>query len=469
MPTSRIPADALRAPAAATTRATGPAAAAVLRTPAVSNAWQLGTLLDAIALSDSVDGRVRLQIGARVVDAQTSLPLRSGQTLRLEVAETGRTVVLRNVAEQNTAETIKAGMRQSLPRQLPQTRVLEAAMQLAKPDVRLPPQLNAVVTKLIETVQTAATLTRPEGLRAAVRESGTFLESRLAAAAGEPVSRAHVAGNDWKAGLLRFRDQLAQLQQRLAAGGNTRPAAANTLPRVTSAAHPAPAVVVTHSAPVQQSTAAVMLVVQTRAPLPAVPVTVQSLVTVQSPAANLQHAAPPMRHALPQPQPVNQQPAAMPGEPLLLLGDLINKSDGALARVRLNQLASITPDTSPRHVWLLELPVQHPDGRAEIVPLRIERDDESGGLQQQAAWTVDLAFDLGRRGALRARVALRAGKVSASFWADADDTRAEVSGRLGQLEDALKKKELDVGSLTCGGSQPIDPAPPESGLLEAKA
>ena len=89
VPTSRIPAEALRALMTTTPVNARAAAVAILRTPSVSNAWRLGTLLEALALNDSENGRVRLQIGARTVEAQTSLPLRQGQTLRLQVTETG--------------------------------------------------------------------------------------------------------------------------------------------------------------------------------------------------------------------------------------------------------------------------------------------------------------------------------------------------------------------------------------------
>ena len=46
-----------------------PVGAGVLTTPATSNAWQVGTLLNAVALSATRAGSVRLQIGARVIDA----------------------------------------------------------------------------------------------------------------------------------------------------------------------------------------------------------------------------------------------------------------------------------------------------------------------------------------------------------------------------------------------------------------
>jgi hypothetical protein len=175
-----------------------------------------------------------------------------------------------------------------------------------------------------------------------------------------------------------------------------------------------------------------------------------------------------MRHALPQPQPV-MQAGTLPADALSLVGELVNNAEGALARVRLNQLGSIAPDNGSRLVWLLELPVRHPDNRAEVVTMRIEKDDAGQDGQVQSAWTADLAFDLGAKGELRARVALRAGRVSVLFWADADQTRAEVRDKLPRLRNAMEQKQLDVATLSAGADQPAAPPVPSASLLETKA
>ncbi|MDH3767981.1 MAG: flagellar hook-length control protein FliK, partial [Gammaproteobacteria bacterium] len=351
------------------------------------------------------------------------------------------------------------------------------------------PELAVAVTRLLSAVPVSHTLTDGQGLRSAVHDSGIFLENRLAQALSRDKTAPTTAmPRDWKAALLRFRDQLTQLRVNLAGstGPKQAPAALpgsgtaqviRAAPATSTATRPAsvqvtPAVITTQTtAPTSTATPNLPLA---STPMPAaaisnapssVPAAATQPISAQSVALAV---PPPMRHALPHAQPV-AQPPVLPTDLLSLVGELIGNSDGALARVRLNQLASVTPEHNNRLVWLLELPVRHDDNRAEIVALRIEKEGEGQSAEQNAAWTADLAFDLGTKGELRARVALRAGRISVSFWADVESTRSEVNEKLSGLQDTMEKKQLDVGCLSCGAGRPADPPAPQASLLETQA
>ena len=69
--------------------ATSPVRSGVVTTSARGQSWQVGTLLQALALTATRDGHVRLQIGSRVVEARTDVELKPGQTLQLRVAAAG--------------------------------------------------------------------------------------------------------------------------------------------------------------------------------------------------------------------------------------------------------------------------------------------------------------------------------------------------------------------------------------------
>ncbi len=440
----------------------------VLTTAAVSNAWRLGTILDALAVADSANGRVRLQVGARQVEASTSLPLRAGNRLRLQVVETGRQVVLKTVDNARSANPVRSAIRQAIPQQGSQVQLL-ANLAAASRSERVPPQVQAAVSQLSRIVQPADNLRNAEGLRRAVRDSGLFLEHKLAS--GRPV---RAVQPDWKAALLRFRQQLVNVQQQ-------QPA--------TTQATRSPSAATQGGPPAQQGPSPVLPQPPSVQPQqPSLPGQSARAVTVstagsqpiaQTGAANTQQGRtdipvrtgevpPPLRHASPAAQPV-RAPAALPTDPLSLVGELVRHTEAALSRIRLDQLGSITPEQGGRQVWLLELPVQHPDRRSEIVTLRVERDDNGNSERHNASWAVDLAFDLGPRGELRARVALHAGKVTASFWADQDKTRADVQAGLAALRENLEERDLDIGLLSCGVEKPAnEPAAPSS-LLETTA
>ncbi|NNF67776.1 MAG: hypothetical protein HKM98_09745 [Gammaproteobacteria bacterium] len=448
--------------------ATAQASELVLRTPTVSNAWQVGTILKAVALSASSNGRVQLQIGARTIDAQTSLPLQSGETLRLKVTETGRNVVLQNIST-TKSEQVAAAIREAMPRQLPQSRLIAAAVSLSQKSDSLPRPLATAVSKLLTAVRDASVLTKAAELRPAVRDTGNFLEKRLAYMQPDKAGVAAPVSRDWKAALLQFRSRLAAFQTGLQqpAGlknGSAAPplsqAGANVVVHptpVTKTAIPLPPVAVTSGTQAKPPVAPVTSIVaqSAKSALPSMP--------PSTPAS-----APPMRHVPPQAQPVVQAPA-LPTELFSLVSELLGQSEGSLARVRLNQLASVTPEPGNRMVWLLELPVRHANNDAEVVTLRIEQDSDTGQSAVESAWTADLAFDLADKGELRARVALRAGRISVTFWADADQTRLEVSNKVGQLQRAMEQKELDVGCVSCGVGQPEAEPVPQAALLETQA
>jgi hypothetical protein len=122
--------------------------------------------------------------------------------------------------------------------------------------------------------------------------------------------------------------------------------------------------------------------------------------------------------------------------------------EGALARIQLNQLASLPQDDGARLCWQLELPLRlgqelHDWG------IRVERDATGGGRGEAAAsWTVRLAFDLEPLGPVQVRVRLEAGGVSGTFRAERGETVGLIDGRLDLLRRRLEAVGLEVTGLS---------------------
>ena len=442
--------------------------AGVLTTPATGNAWQIGTLLNAVALTATRAGSVRLQIGARVVDASTDLKLKPGQSLHLRVSETGRRVVLRTENPDDTAARVREGIRSALPRQALQAPLLATAQRAAEAKLPLPAGVNRALEAFTRRIPRAETLMRATTLRVAIQQSGTFLESRLASGHTDGVAR------DWKSVLLQLRERLVASQPG----------------QVGRAGSPARS----QAPPTQPQTAAAPL-----APRPGLAVPAPSLSGTGPPAPGALEAAPrPARDggsgagdpssagrqfalpaSKPAPPPLRQQPpvaqpvvaeARLPADLARFGGQLIEQVDAALARVRLNQLASAPTDSAGQRTnWLVELPVRHGNGDVEVVPLTIEREGGGGGRAGgQAVWAVNLVFEMGGA-ALRARIAMRGDRVYTSFWAGQGRLRMSVEKNLGSLRQALESKRVRVGCLTCSATSPEPPASSEAALLETSA
>jgi hypothetical protein len=143
------------------------------------------------------------------------------------------------------------------------------------------------------------------------------------------------------------------------------------------------------------------------------------------------------------------------------LDELQRQTEGTLARVQLNQLASLPSTTEAQPAWLLELPIRH-EAHVDLFHLRIER--EAQGKTATAAterpWFVTLAFDLPGLGPVHARVAVQGEQVSTTFWAEQAGTAQAFHTHLETLRQNLHEVGLGVGDLACHTGQP--PCPPHT-------
>jgi hypothetical protein len=177
-------------------------------------------------------GLLRLRIGNNVIDARSTLPLATGQSLTVQVTHSGEQTILRVVPDTTAETAMTQGWRQALPRQTDMqpamTEILqvahEAASDAATPaGARLSQPLTTLLRAFVDALPTLHIFSKPEAFRQAVLDSGLFLESKLAATAnsGQPPALA----NDIKFGLLRLQQQLASEYPTTAAHQASRDAA----------------------------------------------------------------------------------------------------------------------------------------------------------------------------------------------------------------------------------------------------
>ncbi len=292
---------------------------------------------------------------------------------------------------------LQAALRNALPRQLPLSTVL-AGLLAASGGSRhpaLPAEVLQQMQRLLERLPQREAVTRADGLRQALADSGLFLEARLAEAlrAGQPSTQlARQLAGDLKGGLLG----LLSLLLGQAGGGK-----------------PVPALVHGGETP------------------------------------------PPLPHAQPVAQP-RVPPPGQPPEGLSLprqLQQLLRQVDAGIARIQLSQLASIAEDDDGTRHWLLDLPLR--DGeRIDVLQLRIEQRRKRRESGERGLWSVALALELPDLGPVHARVSLGGGTVSARFWAERDDTARLFDRHLGELQQRLRQAGLEVGQLAAHHGAP---------------
>jgi hypothetical protein len=431
---------------------------------AILRSWQIGQILTAEVLAPAQDGVTLLRINGALMSTQTTLPLTPGQTLQVKVIATGAPPVLQIVIPETpqaptTADTFSQSLRAALPRQTPLSPLLANLVWLAQTEngnvSGLPPAVLETARQVFSALSTPQDLSTGAGLSASLQRSGLFLEAHL--------KRTDTASleTDFKAGLLRLREVLltTDVQGRTnVAGGRTPGAteATSSMPGRPSQTNPAsPSASAPAQMPSQTETA------------------VEARAHTQAHTAPLSDSAtsapPPLRGAPLHAQPVTGPTLAEPGLRAEPTAELLNQVQGGLARVQLSQLASLPNSDSSPPAWTLELPVRHA-GESHVIQMRIEADAQSPhpeqAGQERKDWSVTLALDLKGLGPLHIKVSLRErptlvepfaialpctseGKVSASFWAEQEETVRLLTQHLDQLRNQMSKAGLDVASISC--------------------
>jgi hypothetical protein len=382
---------------------------------------QPGQILQGTALSENIDGTVRLQIGVTRLIAQTKLSVPAGQRLTLQVEKTGKLPELRVVTLPNLEEMKSAALKQVLPRQQPLPRLFRLLTQVAA-DSRvasdsqvasdskravetLPQPVKQAVLNLLQRIIPLDDPGFKTRLPQALQLSGTQTEAML-------INR-QVEGNDFKLNLLRLIGLIK--------------------PLISSSPDPANRISPQHQ---QQP----MNPAQ-----PSVP---------EKPSAALAQA----------------EPGRETNTTTRLLLDLFKQLDSAVARVQTNQLSSLPADDSPRQVWQFELPIRQ-DNNFDLFHFRIERDNANKRGKMESTWNLTLHMNLDPLGPMRVKLTLIGDSLSTIIWSQQAGTAELVNRHLHRLRSGLESSGLTVDKLEAfqGTANIENELPSEQSLLNEKA
>lgn len=413
--------------------------------------WRVGQVLAATVISSPQAGQTgqsELRIGNLLVKAQTgALNLTAGQTLRLEVASLKELPVLKllGLLQQNP---VAQALRSVLPRQQPLAPLFAALARVVNPSGSGPPldpAISRLARELFARLPDTASVSRPTSLQQALRDSGQFLESKLAQSvlARPPLAKGETLARDFKANLLRLVQVL-------------RENVANSAPVTSRAAASATAQASAAQLSSQLSSQlASSLASSVRLP-PGL---------LGDPSAPLQRGQPPLPVPL-----AGLAQLARSGAPLTPQ-ELLRHVEAALARVQLNQLSSLPVERQLAPEWLIELPVRR-DAEMDIWSLRISRDpaaDKDSAVGAAPDWTVMLAFDLPGLGPMQTRVSLRGDRVTAQFFSQTQGILPVISEHLPLLQSRLQQAGLQVDDLSCHHGQiPAPASPPRTRILDER-
>jgi len=151
-------------------------------------------------------------------------------------------------------------------------------------------------------------------------------------------------------------------------------------------------------------------------------------------------------------------PASLAGldTPASQLNELKQQTDGTLARINTTQLLNAEAAHNGAAALLVEIPVRNND-RADLLRFKFERNTK-GNAQDQQAWSVEVAMDLGFNGAMHAHVGLQGSRLNVCLRSDSPQLVADLTQQLETLRAALEQQGLSVEKLVCLHGQPVDDA-----------
>lgn len=189
----------------------------------------------------------------------------------------------------------------------------------------------------------------------------------------------------------------------------------------------------------------------------------------QAPVAAVAPLPPPLRGHIPRARGQEAPPLDPAAAPDEVGRQLLERTESALARVRLHQHASL-PDPAGRTVDLsLDLPVMA-GAHQTLMQLQIQRDQhgEAEGAAERG-WQMRFALNLPDMGEVGAQITLRAGAVGVMLWASTPDATAALDAEIGALRQALQGAGLQAGAvLVRHGEPPATPATPSGHFVDSR-
>ncbi len=391
--------------------------------PPAQPPWQSGQILQALILKVTP---AQILLNIQGIQARAARPpaltLQAGDRLQLEVLKNTNPLQLKLLELQPAASTIvNRALRTSLPRQQALPPLLANIEYLSRHPAAtnlLDRPVRSTLQQLYYQLPTVASLRQPQALKQALELSGPFLENHLHTTQQTPSLNLQ---QDLRVNLLRLATQLQHYIAREA--GQVRPTRQQPQPPTSSNA-PRPQ---TESVPVSHHPV-----------LPPISTGHPGQPTV---AANLTQAS-----------------------PLRAAEQLLQQTEGVLARLHIHQLHHLKSEEAGRPAWSMELPVRSEQG-INLFDIRIHREppfpvpwsnEDAQHKQPQAEprWSVRLAFDLEGLGPVQAVIALQQEQISVHFHAQENQTSVLFNEYAEMLGSRLRQAGLEVATIDCRQGQP---------------
>lgn len=384
-----------------------------------------------------------------------------------------------------TQEIIDNGIRQALPIQqsvrllvplLQQLSLSQGSLHNNNDTRQLTKSAAATLKFLLQQIPTSNTIQNPQNLKSAIKNSGIFMEAKLAQANGNNYSSSVKTANgtintDIKALSQKLLDiinktSMNKVQIGKSADGSTPVSKTETLLSNTTTTDATQGAGKTSSITRPSVLSSTSITINTSVPLS--DEQAELAIPLQS------------KEVLDQNNLTQLAARAAQKNIDITLRQLGRQLLASLAKTQLNQLESLSsrainnPDNQgSNNSWTLEIPIingKHIDN----LELRIDQQQESSEDQQEEKneeklWTVMLDFDLHALGKMSVQLKIVANSVSAIIWSQLEITHKEVKQHLNFLHQSLEKIGIKVQQVKCElGLPPKTQGPLQRQLVDVR-
>lgn len=184
----------------------------------------------------------------------------------------------------------------------------------------------------------------------------------------------------------------------------------------------------------------------------------------QAPLTPVAQISPPLRGSVPRARLAEPPPLDTEAGPEAVGRQVLERTESALARLRLHQHASLPDPVSRGTEWSVDLPVLA-GGQAALLHIQIHRDapQSEGDNPAERGWQLRFAINLAGLGEVGAQVSLRGGATGVMLWAAQPQTADALEAGLDDLRAALAGAGLSPGALVVRHGEPPAPPPAPSG------
>ena len=135
------------------------------------------------------------------------------------------------------------------------------------------------------------------------------------------------------------------------------------------------------------------------------------------------------------------------------LKDLLNKSEGTLARLVLNQLKSLPQEDSTKQSWLIDLPFVDKK-QTHSVKIEIEKQASPKHESEQKSWSVSLTLSPPNLDTLHCKVSYFDNAVHTHFWSEGSKTTELIQNNLDYLAERFEAEGLTTGNMNASQQSP---------------